>query len=310
MPTVSVIIPTFNRAHFICETIESVYSQTFQDFEIIVVDDASTDNTEELLRANYGDRIKYIKQKNAGPGIARNCGILASQGEFIAFLDSDDLWYTDKLEMQVRIMTSQPDVGFVFTDCIRGPNKIEPKPQYGYYSDIEFEFCDFFSVMLRCNPVPTSSVLLRRGIIATAGLFDPTLRFSEDYDLWLRIAHVTKVYRFPEVFTLLREHEGRMTKNVNGMYDTCRSKALQVSRWDFKEQQIRSQLRHSAAISYTDLSYAERERANYREAYAALCKAMKYSDRPWKFWFHAALLRWCPVLFRLLYWIRGTNRDN
>ncbi len=115
---VSVILPTFNRAHLICEAIDSILNQTYRDFEIIVVDDGSTDNTTEVLQ-RYSDRITYIKQENKGPGDARNRGIAEAKGEYIAFLDSDDIWFKDKLELQVAVMEKLPEIGFLCSDfCI------------------------------------------------------------------------------------------------------------------------------------------------------------------------------------------------
>ena len=100
MPKVSVIIPTYNRAHYICETIDSILAQTYRDYEIIVVDDGSADNTRKVLQ-KYDGKVRYFYQKNRGPSAARNFGISQSQGEYIAFLDDDDLWTENKLELQI-----------------------------------------------------------------------------------------------------------------------------------------------------------------------------------------------------------------
>lgn len=115
---VSVILPTFNRAHLICEAIDSILNQTYQKFQIIVVDDGSTDSTAEVLKS-YNDRITYIKQENKGPGNARNLGLAVSDGDYIAFLDSDDIWFKNKLELQVAVMEKLPEIGFLCSDfCI------------------------------------------------------------------------------------------------------------------------------------------------------------------------------------------------
>jgi glycosyltransferase involved in cell wall biosynthesis len=115
---VSVILPTYNRAQLVCEAIESVLSQTYPYFEIIVVDDGSTDYTSEVLE-KYKDKIIYIYQENKGPGDARNRGITEAKGNYIAFLDSDDIWFDHKLELQVAIMEKIPDIGFLSSDfCI------------------------------------------------------------------------------------------------------------------------------------------------------------------------------------------------
>src|SRR4030042_4827818 len=103
MPKVSVIIPTYNRGNLVLESIQSVFAQTFSDYEIIVIDDGSTDNTREVLHP-YLSKLTYIYEKNSGQSFARNIGILASKGEYIAFLDSDDLWEPEKLETQVKLL--------------------------------------------------------------------------------------------------------------------------------------------------------------------------------------------------------------
>lgn len=101
-PLISVVIPTYNRAHYVCEAIDSVLAQTYKNIEIIAVDDGSTDNTKDIIQ-QYSSRIKYIYQNNAGPSAARNNGIKQSNGDLIAFLDSDDIWLAEKLERQVEI---------------------------------------------------------------------------------------------------------------------------------------------------------------------------------------------------------------
>src|SRR4030042_587586 len=114
MPKVSVIITTYNRVHFVCEAIDSVLNQTFKDFEIIVVDDGSTDNTKEALK-RYSKNIFYIYQSNKGRSQARNTGLKVAKGDYIAFLDDDDIWVPHKLEKQVAFMDSNPNIGLVHT---------------------------------------------------------------------------------------------------------------------------------------------------------------------------------------------------
>jgi glycosyltransferase involved in cell wall biosynthesis len=121
-PLVNVIIPTYNRAHLICKAIDSVLSQTYRNYEIIVIDDGSTDNTTDVLE-KYKDKITYIYQENKGPGDARNRGINEARGKYLAFIDSDDTWFDYKLELQVTIMEKLLDISFLFSDfCIYKEN--------------------------------------------------------------------------------------------------------------------------------------------------------------------------------------------
>jgi glycosyltransferase involved in cell wall biosynthesis len=114
-PLVSVIVPTYNYAEFIGEAIKSVLDQTIQDFEILVIDDGSTDNTKEVV-LSFGDKVRYFYQSQQGPAKARNKGIVESKGEYIAFLDADDVWLPSKLEKQVNLFRSNPKLGMVVTD--------------------------------------------------------------------------------------------------------------------------------------------------------------------------------------------------
>jgi len=187
-PKVSVIIPTYNSAQFITETLESVFAQTYKDYEVIVVDDGSTDNTKEVLKP-YMSKIRYIYKENGGPASARNVGIKNAQGEYIAFLDSDDLWLPEKLEKQVEYFKSDPDVALVFSDCISfGDEELIRKRKRKYKGDV-------FLHLLRENFIPTLTVIAKKKCFDEVGYFDTdkSLISSEDYDMWLRIARSFKV---------------------------------------------------------------------------------------------------------------------
>lgn len=186
-PRVSVIIPAYNAAAFIAETLQSVFAQTLTNFEVIVVNDGSPDtaNFERKLQP-FLERITYLTQKNLGPSAARNTAIRAAHGEFLAFLDSDDCWLPDYLASQVKSFQEHPELDLVCSDTM-------------FYGDPQLEGQTFFSCcrlqgpvtfggMLIENPLTTSCVVARTRVVLDAGLFDETLRVAEDYDLWLRIA--------------------------------------------------------------------------------------------------------------------------
>ena len=181
-PTVSVIITTFNRRDFVGEAIESVLSQKFYDYEIIVVDDGSTDGTCDALK-KYNN-INYCYQENQGISRARNQGIKLARGEFISFLDSDDLWLPKKLSIQMAVMEKDPERNVTYTDeiWIRKGKRVNPKKKHQKYSGWIFG---------RCLPlciISPSSVMLRRQVFDEVGCFDENLPVCEDYDLWLRIS--------------------------------------------------------------------------------------------------------------------------
>jgi glycosyltransferase involved in cell wall biosynthesis len=182
-PRVSVIIPTFNRAWTVAEAIDSALDQRFASFEVIVVDDGSTDRTQEVL-TRFGSDIRTLKQANAGVSAARNAGIRAAAGELIALLDSDDLWRPDKLAHQVAFFDSHPDC--LICQCreiwIRNGRRVNPKHRHRKSSG------DIFLPSLELCLVSPSAVMMRRSLFDEIGYFDETLPACEDYDLWLQVS--------------------------------------------------------------------------------------------------------------------------
>jgi glycosyltransferase involved in cell wall biosynthesis len=203
-PIVSVIIPAYNAAEYIGKTLESVFAQTFSNYEVIVINDGSPD-TPQLLEVlhPYRDRIHYLEQQNQGPSAARNAGILVAKGEYIAFLDSDDCWFPAYLAEQLRMLKGSPPISLVYCDALRvGPiagrwrTCMDASPSNG---PVTFE-----SLVREQCIVLTSFTTVRRQVVLDAGLFDPAFRRSEDFDLWLRMAHrgVSLAYHR----TILGEH--------------------------------------------------------------------------------------------------------
>lgn len=187
-PAVSIILPAYRAAKFIGHALDSVFSQTFQNFETIVIDDGSPD-AEELERAldGFRDRITLLSQNNRGPGAARNTGILRAKGEFIAFLDTDDYWYPNYLAEQMARLEGDPTLELVYADALfvgdsplAGRTFMDTIPSNG---EVTLESL----LDARCTIV-LSGVVARRQTIIDAGMFDEQFRYAEDYDLWLRIA--------------------------------------------------------------------------------------------------------------------------
>jgi glycosyltransferase involved in cell wall biosynthesis len=188
-PQVSVIIPTYNRGRIIKEAVDSVLAQDYKDFELIVVDDGSTDNTSDVL-APYGDDIRVLFQENKGVSAARNRGIAEASGRFIAFLDSDDLWLPQKLSAQVEFFNQRPDALICQTEevWIRNGIRINPKKRHQKPSGM------IFKPSLELCLVSPSAVMIQRNLLDRVGGFDETLAACEDYDLWLRISCRLPVY--------------------------------------------------------------------------------------------------------------------
>lgn len=182
-PAVSVIIPTYNRAWIVKEAIDSVFAQTYRDFELIVVDDGSTDDTCSVLNA-FGSKISVIRQGNQGVSAARNAGIKASNGRYIAFLDSDDCWLAEKLSVQVAFFNDRPDAMICQTEetWIRNGLRVNPKNRHKKPSG------PIFIPSLALCLVSPSAVMMPKTLFKTVGMFDETLPACEDYDLWLRVS--------------------------------------------------------------------------------------------------------------------------
>ncbi len=186
-PLVSVVVPTYNRSQFLKKAVASVLGQTFSSWELIVVDDGSTDDSAEVIAeiASQDERIQGIfLLKNQGVSLARNAGIKKSSGTWICFLDSDDSWLPEKLEMQIDAIVKSPEVRVLQTDeiWIRNGVRVNPLKKHQKYSGWIFEKCIPLCI------VSPSAVMIHREVFDRCGLFDETLPACEDYDLWLRIA--------------------------------------------------------------------------------------------------------------------------
>ncbi|MBW4574226.1 MAG: glycosyltransferase [Aphanothece sp. CMT-3BRIN-NPC111] len=212
MPSVSVIITTYQRASLVTQAIKSVLAQSYKDYEIIVVNDGSTDNTAEVLN-KFQDKIKIIHQNNKGLSFARNIAIQNSQGQYIAFLDDDDVWLPTKLEKQIALLEANNKIGLIYSDM-------------SYFDEKEI----FPETTAKKRPLPLariswmlfpypnltprpSSVVVRRETLDEIGLFDESLTACEDYDLWLRISEKWLVYYLDEPLTMYRLSDTNMSKN-------------------------------------------------------------------------------------------------
>lgn len=216
MNKVSVIIPTFNCARYITKAIESVLNQTYKDFEIIVMDDGSTDNTRELLLKYISEgKIKYYFQNNKGQSAARNTAIKLSHGDLIALLDADDIWFPEKLKLQVNYFLDHTDVAMVHSNISIGTNDSIITPDLPIIK--RHRSFSIFEELYLGNFVNISTVVLRRESLNVAGLFDEGLRKAEDYDLWLRVAANFKVGYQDVVTGVYRIHNDNSSRDTIGM---------------------------------------------------------------------------------------------
>jgi len=210
--TVSVVIPTFNRAHLVQDAVRSAAGQTAAPMEIVVVDDGSTDNTEAVLdgmASRLPVPLVYVRQENAGGNVARNRGVKAAQGAYVAFLDSDDVWHPEKLEKQLAALGTLPGAGAVYcglreVEVETGRVLSDPKRAY--------PAGDLFARLLVSDvTAPTSTYLVKRSIMEAAGYFDETLEARQDWDMWIRVARQAPIAVVPEALVDFRHHAGPRT---------------------------------------------------------------------------------------------------
>lgn len=190
MPRVSVVIPTYNRREMVREAVTSALAQTLDDIEIIVVDDGSTDGTAEALTAEFGDRIRVEVQSNQGESVARNRGIELARAEYVAFLDSDDMWLPEKLAAQIEILENKPEFVLTTTSFAlidRRGRPISTAKSAGPPNASTFS-AELTSIGLE-SPITSgpSTVLVRRSALLEIGGFDASIRYGEDFDAWLRL---------------------------------------------------------------------------------------------------------------------------
>jgi len=224
-PTISVVIPTYNRARFLGAAVASVRAQTYPCAEIVIVDDGSTDDTFQVVTA-LGAGIHYVKQPNAGPSSARNRGIEEARGDLVAFLDTDDRWLPEKTARQVAILQREPTVALVSTDmAIEDETGLVQVTSNFAHRGLQPLFAsldgrpvpDAPRLLLKVNFINTSAVLARRSVLQAMKGFDPRLRFGEDLELWLRIAARHDVACLASVQEIRVEHSSNVTKAVEPM---------------------------------------------------------------------------------------------
>jgi glycosyltransferase involved in cell wall biosynthesis len=263
-PFVSVVIPTFRRSEYLSKAIDSVLAQTFGNFELIVVEDGSDAASQTI--ATYGDRVKYLWQPNRGVSAARNFGAAHAKGNWLAFLDDDDIWMPEKLERQVSASEVNPDVGMFHTDHyalvdgeMRTPERTPARgsvPSGWVANDL---FLNNFIVM--------SSVMIRRQEFELFGGFSLTTRYAADLELWLRIAQKCRIQFISEQLTVYRDHAHSLSSELEWQvaYSTMMSRHARANaglRRDLGDRVVRN---HLSGIFWR-AAYAHLEAGRYRPA--------------------------------------------
>lgn len=224
-PTVSVVIPTFNQSYYLGKAIQSVLNQTYQNFEVIVIDDGSIDDT-RTVATSFGEKVVYFYQSNQGSPIARNVGLKMAKGKYLAILDSDDLFLPDRLERGVKVLEEMPYIGLVHGEVEAIDSKgslISRETAYikKFYSQEKKQGSGYFRI-LKGNAMFPSTILFRRECLNRTGFFNPSFVPREDYDWYLRLALTDQVYLLDSpAIVLYRRHEASQSLQHDSQAIAC-----------------------------------------------------------------------------------------
>lgn len=269
---ISVIIPAFNSEQFIVQAIESVFFQTYQNFELIVVDDGSRDNTRNILE-NYKDtkNISLISQKNQGAAAARNAGIKSSRGDYISFLDSDDVWLPRKLEVQKKCIESKPKIGVVYSDWSTFDENGIIEENFPLSRKLPRPSGDIFNELIGSCLLSTITVMIKKEVFNDVGYFDEHLVRGEDYDLWLRIAAKHLFVYCPGTVAMYRQRSGSLTHSITKAKDHKPDELMVINntleRYPEKRKEINDKkLKRRYSDVYFQRGYSAYYRGDFRLA--------------------------------------------
>ncbi|MDO8574417.1 MAG: glycosyltransferase [bacterium] len=256
---VSIIIPAYNVEGFIKNAVESALGQTYSNIEIIVVDDGSTDKTEDILSPYIKEKkIKYIRQSNLGLAGARNTGIKEAQGKYIALLDADDEFLPEKIKKQVKALEVNPDYGICYCDII---HFFEGNPRKFYHHRYTYQSGNLFEPLLEKQFINPLSVVIRKDVLAKWGVFDPELRHTEDWELWLRLSHAgIKFYYLDEPLALYQvrtsgnlsiiQNEPKMKENGLKVFTRLEKSLSEEEKGRYRFKEIIDSLKLKTALAY------------------------------------------------------------
>jgi glycosyltransferase involved in cell wall biosynthesis len=277
-PRVSVVIPTYNYGHLLEQSLESVFAQTYKDYEVILVDDGSTDDTPGIA-ARYEGRIRYFRKENGGPSSARNEGIRQARGPLIAFLDSDDLWLPHKLAVQTAFADAHPEYGLVYCDLQHVEHDRVIHHSYlhgrGYTcTGSGWKYVD----LLREGFVFTPTVLVRKECFSAAGMHDEGLRTCQDLDMWLRIAKLYPFGFIDEPLVVRQYHGDNSTTNAE-RYHANHIRVFLRELESTADETARQVLRGRLSEQYFALGYHYFSTGSRRQARRCFRSVLNYGMR-------------------------------
>lgn len=289
MPDVSVVIPVYNGARYLDEALESVFAQTFNDYEVICVDDGSTDSSSAVLR-RYGHRLAVISQANTGQGGARNTGVRHATGTYVAFLDQDDRWYPHKLQLQVEVLQAEPDAVLAHCNSDRMDREGRLLQVGATLAERDSAAASPLGRMLGEGLILPSAMLVRRHIFERAGGFDPELRGFEDFDLCARLRQYGRFVFLEEPGMCYRVHLDGFSQRGGGEVIRSRERFLIRMRDLYAgDREKTAFIDGMLADCYSDWGKQEVRAGHYRQGRSMLLRSLRHD--PWKLRTYGRLLR-------------------
>lgn len=270
-PLISIITPTYNREDFLGQAIDSVLAQTYQNFEFFIIDDGSTDNTRSLVESYADPRIRYYHQENQGQSVARNLGLSMAKGDFICFLDSDNYWFTDKLEKNLNAFESNPEADIVYGDGV----SIDEQGNEVSRVNMQRHSGRIAHLMLKDNFVSMNTTMARRRCFDEMGGFSGKRRVADDYDLWLKFSARYNYLYIPEHMSYYRIMDDQISSDKVRRFATNEAIVLDFLR-DYPDAVTPDEAKAGLAAFYLRKARHFASVKNRRESYPAIFKALSY----------------------------------
>ncbi len=299
VPTVSVVIPTFNASGYLKDALESAFQQSFQDLEILVIDDGSTDDTAAVV-GSFGSRVRFFQQEHAGPSRARNRGISEALGSYIAFLDADDIWLPQKLEKQLSLFEADPSLGLVTTGHQMFDEGGIYEPTWDKRADLFGDRNVARAIFIKSN-VATPTVMVPQSVLVDVGVFEEEIDIGEDDNLWIRIASKYKVGLVDDILVRCRRREGSLTKDeARLLRDVRKNISFLCERYPHVWTEIEDAVPEKLSRYYLALGYHHFHLEEFPEARAALRTAVSKRPRNATAWAYLLLTHLPTALVRKL----------
>jgi glycosyltransferase involved in cell wall biosynthesis len=292
MPRVSVIIPVHNGELFIRDAIDSVLAQTYQDFEVVVADDSSSDGSADVV-ASFGPKVRLIRVAHGNTQATRNSAIAASSGELVGILDQDDAWQPEKLRRQLELLDAEPELGLCYTGARGIDANGRELPRSRPALTIPRDQTDALGTLLVKNIIAASSVVLRRSAFEQVGGFNPAYHLTGDWDLWIRIAEKFPIAALPEVLLDYRWHGANASRaRIELLSDTvavqeaafARIATEQGSASEHRLQAHILRARRKLASRHSELGLSLSRAGRRKESLAELVQALSLYPWPLRFW--------------------------